>query len=63
MRGWAMTYKDLEAMTDDELWAELRKLKKDANFALVHREDTAAYDKAQELIREMEQEITRRDEL
>ena len=58
-----MTYKDLEAMTGDELWAELRELKKDANFALVHREDTAAHDKAQELVKEVEQEITRRDSL
>ena len=55
--------KSLEAMTDTELWTELRELKKDANFALVHREDAAAHDKAQELISEVEQEITRRDEL
>ena len=58
-----MKHKDLSKMTDAELWAELRELKKDADFALVHRDDEAAYDKAQELIGEVEQEITRRDEL
>ena len=58
-----MTYKDLEAMTDDELWAELRELKKDADYAYVVREDTVTYEACREQIREVEQEITRRDEL
>ncbi len=56
-------YKDLTTMTDAELWKELRELKKDANYALVELGSTAAHDKAQELAKEVEHEITRRDEL
>lgn len=58
-----MTYKDLTQMTDDELWAELRELKKDADYAYVVLQDEAEYRKRKELIGEVEQEITRRDEL
>lgn len=56
-------YKNLEEMTDAELFKELRELKKDANYAFVVLEDTQKHDEAQEKIREVEQEITRRDEL
>lgn len=58
-----MTYKLLEDLTDAELWKELRQLKRDADHAFLVSGDLTEYDKAKELIGEVEQEITRRDEL
>ena len=49
----------LEDMTNDEIWAELRRLKNREIYAFLHH--TSELEQLREMIGEIEDEIVRRD--